>query len=161
MGLCRIRLQACRSFEVKCSLIIMSDPLKQSSVNEVEFAVVGFETQGRLHVRHRCIELGLPGQRNSETCMRLRIFRIELERELVLFDRFVQAAFLLQGRGVIKMWFCAHWNIRDYPCLSLHFGNSTTRPALYCSPRVQRRRAYMCSDLKTGHWRQRLALHMH
>src|SRR6266545_722022 len=93
----------------------MSDPLKQSSVNEVEFAVVGFETQGRLHVRHRCIELGLPGERNSETCMRLCIFRIELERELVLFDRFVQAAFLLQGRSVIKMWFCAHWNIRDYP----------------------------------------------
>src|SRR6058998_1080776 len=102
----------------------MSDPLKQSSVNEVEFAVVGFETQGRLHVRHRCIELGLPGQRNSKTCMRLRVFRLELERELVLFDGFCQPAFLLQCRGIIKMGFCAEWNIRDHPCLSLHFRNS-------------------------------------
>src|SRR6266487_7188882 len=109
---------------MNCSVFIAPDPLKQSSVNKMEIGVIRFKAQRRLHVRDRCIELGLPGERNSQTCMRLRIFRIELERELVLFDRFVQAAFLLQGRGVIKMWFCAYWNIRDYPCLSLHFGNS-------------------------------------
>src|SRR5438128_2314742 len=106
------------------SLIVVPDPLKQSSVNEMEFAVVGFEAQRRFHVWHRGIELGLPGQRNSKTCMGLRIFRIELERELVLFDGFFQPAFLLQCRAIIKMRFCAYWNIRDHPRLSLHFGNS-------------------------------------
>ena len=65
--------------------------------------------------------------------MRLRIFRIELERDPVLFDRFFQLPLFLQCRSVIKMRFGACRHIGDHPRLALHFGNSDM-----CLPKPER-----------------------
>src|SRR5262245_7570875 len=59
--------------------------------------------------------------------MRLGIFRIELERDVVLLDRFIQLAFLLQCRGVIEMRFCAVRYIGNHPRRPLHVGNGEMR----------------------------------
>ena len=82
-------------FEMKRSLIAASDALQQVRVHQVKVAIVGFEPQRRFHVRHGCVELRLAAQNSPQIHVGVRVIRIELERDIVLFDCFVQFPFLL------------------------------------------------------------------
>ena len=47
--------------EVRRSLIVASDPLKQSCADQMEVGVIGFKPQRCFDVRDSCVEFCLPG----------------------------------------------------------------------------------------------------
>src|SRR5713101_499579 len=125
MGIWRIRLQTRAGFEVRLSFVITSDPLEQSSVIEMELAVVRLNADRRLHMRDRSIEFGFSVQHNSKVHMRFRVSRVETECDFVLLFGLLQLAFLLQRQSVIKMLAGAGWHIGYHPCAPLNLRNRT------------------------------------
>ena len=93
----------------------------------MKIAVVRLQPQRCFHVWDRSVEFGLPTQHSAKVHVRFRIVWIELDRGLVLLDRFFQFAFLLQGRAVIKMRFRTVRHIRNDPRHPLHLGNGKMR----------------------------------
>src|SRR5215510_1870746 len=114
-------------------LIVASNPLQQIRAHQMKIAVVRLKLQGRFHVRERCVEFGLPTQRIAKVHVRFRMLWIELDRDLILFDCFVQLAFLLQRQAIIKMRFCADGYVRDEPSTPLYL-----RHVEMCLPKPER-----------------------